>query len=125
MHGAGNDFVVIDSRDSANRVTAGPITPELARAIGDRHRGVGFDQMAEIIEDDEADYRLVFWNADGSQAGACGNASRCVAALMMAGGLVPPRRWLRCEDGLTFPGEGPVLSGATSGDPPPSAPEAA
>ena len=47
MHGLGNDFVVIDSRgrgaDSAGVVTAG-----LARALGDRNRGVGFDQLAEI-----------------------------------------------------------------------------
>ena len=80
MHGAGNDFVIIDSRDAARR----RVTPALARALGDRNRGVGFDQLAEIRPDDAADYRLEFWNADGSEAGACGNASRCVAALMMA-----------------------------------------
>lgn len=80
MHGAGNDFVVVDGRASGGRV----VTPALARALGDRNRGVGFDQLAEILPDDQADYRLVFWNADGSQAGACGNASRCVADLVMA-----------------------------------------
>ena len=79
MHGAGNDFVVIDSRTSA----AGQITPALARALGDRNRGVGFDQLAEIVSDPGADYRLIFWNNDGTEAGACGNASRCVADLMM------------------------------------------
>ncbi|KGJ19984.1 diaminopimelate epimerase [Paracoccus sanguinis] len=79
MHGAGNDFVVIDARAPG----AGRVSPALARAIGDRHRGVGFDQLAEILPDPDADYRLVFWNADGSEAGACGNASRCVAARMM------------------------------------------
>lgn len=79
MHGAGNDFVIIDSRAQGGR----RVSPAQARAIGDRHRGVGFDQLAEIVPDDAADYRLIFWNADGSQAGACGNASRCVAALML------------------------------------------
>lgn len=79
MHGAGNDFVVIDSRDAAARRT----TPALARALGDRNRGVGFDQLAEIRPHDQADYALDFWNADGSEAGACGNASRCVADLVM------------------------------------------
>lgn len=79
MHGAGNDFVIIDSRDSTQR----RVTPALARALGDRNRGVGFDQLAEIRPDGGADYRLEFWNADGSEAGACGNASRCVAELMM------------------------------------------
>jgi len=78
MHGAGNDFVVIDSRNGGAVVTAG-----LARALGDRHKGVGFDQLAQIVEAQGADFGLVFWNSDGSQAGACGNASRCVADVMM------------------------------------------
>lgn len=78
MHGAGNDFVVIDSRGRRSVVTAG-----LAQAVGDRHRGVGFDQLAEIVDSDSADYALEFWNSDGSRAGACGNASRCVADVMM------------------------------------------
>ena len=52
------------------------VTPALARALGDRNRGVGFDQLAEITDSDAADFALVFWNNDGSQAGACGNATR-------------------------------------------------
>jgi len=79
MHGAGNDFVVIDSRHRAGGVT----TAALARAIGDRHRGVGFDQLAELRAGVDADLELDFWNADGSRAGACGNATRCVAAMVM------------------------------------------
>jgi diaminopimelate epimerase len=77
MHGAGNDFVLIDSRGREAAMTAG-----MAQAIGDRHRGVGFDQLAEMRGTAE---RLVldFWNADGSRAGACGNATRCAAALVM------------------------------------------
>ena len=78
MHGAGNDFVVIDSR-GREPVT----TPALARALGDRHRGVGFDQLAELRTGDDADFILDFWNADGTMAGACGNATRCVAWLVM------------------------------------------
>ncbi|WP_417587766.1 diaminopimelate epimerase [Pararhodobacter oceanensis] len=78
MHGAGNDFVVIDSR-GRGAVT----TPALARALGDRHRGVGFDQLAELRDADNADLTLDFWNSDGTMAGACGNATRCVAALVM------------------------------------------
>ena len=50
MHGAGNDFVVVDSRGRP-AVT----TPALARALGDRPRGVGFDQLAELRDDDSAD----------------------------------------------------------------------
>ena len=80
MHGLGNDFVILDSR-GRDRV----MTPALARAIGDRNRGVGFDQLAEIRDSSTADYALEFWNTDGSRAGACGNASRCVASLMLDG----------------------------------------
>ncbi len=78
MHGAGNDFVVIDSRGSAPRVTAA-----LARALADRHRGVGFDQLAEIRDGAGTDITLDFWNGDGTTAGACGNATRCVADMLM------------------------------------------
>ncbi|MDP4032530.1 MAG: diaminopimelate epimerase [Pseudorhodobacter sp.] len=78
MHGLGNDFVVIDSR-GREAVT----TPALARALGDRHRGVGFDQLAEIRDATQADFAVDFWNRDGSRAGACGNATRCVADYVM------------------------------------------
>ena len=78
MHGAGNDFVVIDRRGRGPVMTAG-----LARALGDRNRGVGFDQLAEITDSPDADFGLVFWNSDGSQAEACGNATRCVADHVM------------------------------------------
>lgn len=77
MHGLGNDFVIIDARKGAD-----PMTPALAKAIGDRHRGVGFDQLAVIHPSRDANVELVFWNTDGSTAGACGNATRCVAHLM-------------------------------------------
>lgn len=79
MHGAGNDFVVLDSRQRATPV----VTPQLARALGDRNRGVGFDQLAEIRPAEGADFTLDFWNADGSRAGACGNATRCVSDYVM------------------------------------------
>lgn len=78
MHGLGNDFVILDSRGMANRCS-----PALARALSDRHTGVGFDQLAEISDSDDSDLYLTFWNCDGSQAQACGNATRCVAEYVM------------------------------------------
>ncbi len=78
MHGLGNDFVVIDQR---RREAA--LTPALVRAIGDRHRGVGFDQLAEILPGGNATATVRFWNADGSRAQACGNATRCIADLLI------------------------------------------
>lgn len=59
------------------------MTAGLARAIGDRHRGVGFDQLAEIRDVAGADFALDFWNNDGSSAAACGNATRCVCDHIM------------------------------------------
>lgn len=78
MHGLGNDFVVLDAR-------ARPVemTEALAQAFADRHRGVGFDQLAVIEASTHADAHLVFFNADGSLSAACGNATRCIARHIM------------------------------------------
>jgi len=78
MHGLGNDFVVVDARGGDN-----PVSSDVARALGDRHRGVGCDQVAVIVPATDADAGIVFWNSDGTTAGACGNATRCVARLLM------------------------------------------
>ena len=77
MHGLGNDFVVVDAR-----VRDIQITPALAKALADRHKGVGFDQLA-IISNGDADAHLTFYNADGSMSAACGNATRCIARYLM------------------------------------------
>lgn len=77
MHGLGNDFVVIDTRDGPPPLSASRIA-----AIADRHRGVGFDQLALISR--RADrIHLTFYNADGSTSAACGNATRCIARHLM------------------------------------------
>lgn len=76
MHGLGNDFVIVDCRQT------GVLPPAHAvRKIADRHRGVGFDQLVVLLPATNADLLLRFFNADGSEAGACGNATRCVAQL--------------------------------------------
>ncbi|KPF86164.1 diaminopimelate epimerase [alpha proteobacterium AAP38] len=82
MHGLGNDFVVIDARTRPV-----PLTAAHARAIGDRRRGVGFDQLIliEPPQDRAADIFMRILNPDGSEAGACGNATRCVASLVGIG----------------------------------------
>ncbi|WP_037313991.1 diaminopimelate epimerase [Ruegeria halocynthiae] len=77
MHGLGNDFVIVDARAQSVR-----ITPALARGIGHRQFGVGFDQLA-VIENGESDAHLVFYNADGSTSAACGNATRCIARFLL------------------------------------------
>jgi diaminopimelate epimerase len=62
MHGLGNDFVVLDARGALD-----PVTPGLARALGDRRRGVGFDQLAVIRDAADGDAAVDFWNADGGR----------------------------------------------------------
>ena len=78
MHGLGNDFVVVDERGIAPMVDS-----VVAVAMADRHFGVGFDQLAVLSNIDGADAKLTFWNSDGSLAGACGNATRCIARHIM------------------------------------------
>ncbi|WP_336512056.1 diaminopimelate epimerase [Pseudaestuariivita rosea] len=102
MHGLGNDFVVIDARENDDVITA-----DLARAVADRHRGVGFDQLAVIGRSEKADLRLVFFNADGSLSAACGNATRCIARREMD---------LRGRSHLTIETDHGVLAAEDAGD---------
>ncbi|MBY0333023.1 MAG: diaminopimelate epimerase [Acetobacteraceae bacterium] len=88
MHGLGNDFVVLDARGTSVLDARGrdlPITPARAAAIADRRFGVGCDQLI-VMEPgrDGADVFMRIRNPDGSEAGACGNATRCVASLVAA-----------------------------------------
>jgi diaminopimelate epimerase len=80
MHGLGNDFVVLDAR-----ATALDLTPERRRAIADRRLGVGCDQLIvlEPPTEREADVFMRIYNPDGGEAQACGNATRCVASVVM------------------------------------------
>ena len=77
MHGAGNDFVVLDLRQSSLRVDAA-----LARALADRRKGVGCDQVISMEPSAQGDVFMRIHNPDGSEAQACGNGSRCVASLL-------------------------------------------
>ena len=86
MHSLGNDFVVLEasrldvpgaSGDSFEELA---LTPSFVRALADRHRAVGFDQLIIVRPAEQAgvDAALVFYNQDGSRAQACGNGTRCV-----------------------------------------------
>ena len=80
MHGLGNDFVVLDDRDG--RLALGEAE---ARAIGNRRRGVGFDQLLilEPAQHPDAHIFMRIRNPDGSEAEACGNGTRCAAVRIM------------------------------------------
>jgi diaminopimelate epimerase len=77
MHGLGNDFVIIDAR-----VCPIEMSPARARAITDRKHGIGCDQLILLTKSNVADVTMRIFNADGSEVEACGNASRCVVALL-------------------------------------------
>ncbi len=77
MHGLGNDFVVFDARERAVAMS-----PARARAIADRHTGIGCDQLILIEASDVATAKMRIFNSDGGEVEACGNATRCVATLL-------------------------------------------
>src|SRR5690554_5130544 len=87
MHGAGNDFVVLDLRGGRPS-----LSPRLCRAMAHRHTGVGCDQVLTIEPARSpgavAAYRI--WNADGAPARQCGNGARCVAAWLLRDGAAQP-----------------------------------
>jgi diaminopimelate epimerase len=77
MNGLGNDFVILDARAAPLRLREGT-----ARAIASRESGVGCDQVIVLEDTPRADVRMRIFNPDGGEVGACGNATRCVAALL-------------------------------------------
>ena len=83
MHGAGNDFVVIDHRRAF--LPADPAA--LVRRLCDRRRGVGADGVLLLEADPEVDFAMRYWNADGGPAEYCGNGARCLAAFALELGL--------------------------------------
>ena len=99
MNGLGNDFVVVETGSEPFAPS-----PEEVRAIADRDRGIGCDQLISIEPSNRADAFVRFWNADGGEVGACGNGTRCagwlvlqatgreVVTLETAGGLLEVRR---------------------------------
>jgi len=80
MHGLGNDFVVFDGRERDPGLSTGAV-----RAIADRHTGVGCDQLIilEPAPSEAADVFMRIYNTDGSESTACGNATRCIGAMLM------------------------------------------
>jgi diaminopimelate epimerase len=94
MHGLGNDFVIVDCR-------AAPLALDAAamRKLGDRHFGVGFDQLLTIERARDADSAFAYgiWNTDGSRARQCGNGVRCVARWLVRDGALAEGASVRLE----------------------------
>jgi diaminopimelate epimerase len=78
--GAGNDFVIVDDMRGDLRVDL----PALARAVCDRHFGIGGDGLLVLEKSDRAEFAMRYYNADGSWGGMCGNGGRCIARFAFA-----------------------------------------
>ncbi len=87
MHGLGNDFVVVDCREHPLALDRQAI-----RRLGDRHFGVGFDQLLTIepARDASCSFAYGIWNTDGTESGQCGNGLRCVARWLARDGVLAP-----------------------------------
>jgi diaminopimelate epimerase len=93
MTGAGNDFVVVDNRSGAIGDGAA-----MARKMCDRHWGVGADGLLMLENSRKAAYRMMYYNADGSYGGMCGNGGRCIAAYAVNHGIAVPRHEFEALD---------------------------
>ncbi|VAW38102.1 Diaminopimelate epimerase, partial [hydrothermal vent metagenome] len=88
MSGAGNDFILIDHRKPA---IAREAMPEFARLVCRRRFSVGADGLILIENSDQADFKWLFFNGDGSEAEMCGNGARCAARFAYMHGIAPAR----------------------------------
>lgn len=82
MHGAGNDYIYVNALSEIPADLS-----MLARRVSDRHFGIGADGLVVILPSDKADFRMRMFNADGSEAEMCGNATRCVGRFVYDKGL--------------------------------------
>jgi diaminopimelate epimerase len=87
MTGSGNDFVFFDVRRGGGAILG---EPELVRAICDRRTGVGSDGVVLLEETSAADFRMIYFNSDGSRASFCGNAALCSSRLAVDLGAADP-----------------------------------
>lgn len=82
MHGAGNDYIYVNCfKERLTDINA------TAKAVSDRHFGIGSDGLVLICPSDKADFRMDMYNSDGTQAEMCGNATRCVGKYVYDRGL--------------------------------------
>lgn len=86
MSGTGNDFILIDHRKPR---IAREVMPEFARLVCRRRFSVGADGLIFIEDSDQADFKWLFFNADGSEAEMCGNGARCAARFAYINGIAP------------------------------------
>lgn len=96
MHGAGNDFVVVPDMDGVFPID----DPDYIRLLCDPHTGLGTEGFIVLRPDEEADFRMIFFNPDGSRASMCGNGSRCAAFYAFSHGIAARLMRFRSDAGM-------------------------
>ncbi|MGD9611986.1 MAG: diaminopimelate epimerase [Kiritimatiellia bacterium] len=96
MHGAGNDFILVDDRSGDFPADE----PAFRAWLCDRRRGIGSDGLLLIQPAAAADFRMRFFNPDGSEADLCGNGARCIARLAHEIGAAPADLRIETRAGL-------------------------
>lgn len=96
-HGAGNDFILVDNRSHAfDRVKSN----ETVRQLCHRHFGIGADGLMFLEKDSEADFDMMYYNADGYPGSLCGNGGRCIVALAFYLGIAGEVTRFQAADGM-------------------------
>ena len=100
MNGAGNDFIIINNMD---RSIAEDRWPYIARTLCQRHMSIGADGMMVVTESTcDADYRMMFFNSDGSMGEMCGNGARCIARYGYENGLAGEVQKIETTAGIIY-----------------------
>ena len=100
MNGAGNDFIIINNMD---RSIAEDRWPYIARTLCQRHMSIGADGMMVVTESTgDADYRMTFFNSDGSMGEMCGNGARCIARYGYENGLAGEVQKIETTAGIIY-----------------------
>ncbi len=93
-HGCGNDFIILDGRNISLQ-----LTPHQINALCERHFGIGSDGLLILEDSDDADFRMIFFNPDGSRATFCGNGGRCISAFAQKLGVINDKCTFIADDG--------------------------
>ncbi|MBT8324453.1 MAG: diaminopimelate epimerase [Winogradskyella sp.] len=94
--GTGNDFIIIDNRSSQFNKN----NTKRVSALCDRRFGIGADGLILLENDDEADFKMVYYNSDGNESTMCGNGGRCITAFANMLGIISENAVFRAIDGL-------------------------
>lgn len=95
-HGAGNDFIIIDNRESFFPIES----HALINSLCDRNKGIGSDGLILLENDKETDFKMLYFNADGNQGTMCGNGGRCIVAFAKYLGIIQQKTEFMAVDGI-------------------------